>query len=223
MPLEAGNSEATIRRNIKTEIAAGKSQKQAEAIALNKARSDSFAEQPTQRVPGKPLNYAAARKDAAEATGTAKLDAALNCATAIMDRMDARKDAQVDPDTDGATTLLAGLNAWINREYNTAVAAKFVSAVGSKTKITAAEARAGAKAAGVSNVRALLAAGTWRPRADARKDAAGTKYKVAMVGKYNERVTKEVMAVDREDAKKKARAAAGLTSAATITSMVLVD
>lgn len=37
-PLKRGSSKATISQNIKTEIAAGKPQKQAVAIALNTAR-----------------------------------------------------------------------------------------------------------------------------------------------------------------------------------------
>lgn len=37
MPLKNGSSKAVIQQNIKTEIAAGKPQKQAVAIALNKA------------------------------------------------------------------------------------------------------------------------------------------------------------------------------------------
>jgi type III secretion system FlhB-like substrate exporter len=38
MPLEKGKSRAAVSKNIKTEMAAGKGQKQAVAIALNVAR-----------------------------------------------------------------------------------------------------------------------------------------------------------------------------------------
>ena len=38
MPLEKGRSRAAVSRNIKTEMEAGKNQKQAVAIALNTAR-----------------------------------------------------------------------------------------------------------------------------------------------------------------------------------------
>jgi hypothetical protein len=41
MPLKQGKSRETISENIKTEIAAGKPQKQAVAIALNTARRSS--------------------------------------------------------------------------------------------------------------------------------------------------------------------------------------
>ena len=98
MPLEAGNSEATIGRNIATERAAGKPAKQAEAIALNKARGDAFATQPDQTDTGK--GYLKARADAASASDFAtKLDAALTCADALCDRMDMRMKARKDADT----------------------------------------------------------------------------------------------------------------------------
>ena len=42
MPLQKGNSKQAISNNIKTEMAAGKPQKQAIAIALNTARRAGF-------------------------------------------------------------------------------------------------------------------------------------------------------------------------------------
>lgn len=41
MPLKTGDSRATVSSNIRTEIGAGKPQKQAVAIALNEARRTS--------------------------------------------------------------------------------------------------------------------------------------------------------------------------------------
>ena len=46
MPLKSGDSRQAVSANIKTELAAGKPQKQAEAIALNKARRDSTTKRP---------------------------------------------------------------------------------------------------------------------------------------------------------------------------------
>jgi hypothetical protein len=40
MPLEQGNSQAAISKNIATEVAAGKPQKQAVAIALHTAKDE---------------------------------------------------------------------------------------------------------------------------------------------------------------------------------------
>lgn len=40
MPLESGSSQATISKNIATEVRAGKPEKQAAAIAYSKARGD---------------------------------------------------------------------------------------------------------------------------------------------------------------------------------------
>lgn len=42
MPLENGTSQQTIGNNVKTEIAAGKPQKQAVAIAENQARNSDY-------------------------------------------------------------------------------------------------------------------------------------------------------------------------------------
>jgi hypothetical protein len=41
MPLKKGSSQATVSQNIRTEISAGRPQKQAVAIALNTARGSS--------------------------------------------------------------------------------------------------------------------------------------------------------------------------------------
>jgi len=49
MPLKAGSSPKTISANIKTEIAAGKPQKQAVAIALTTARRSSGAPPPPRK------------------------------------------------------------------------------------------------------------------------------------------------------------------------------
>lgn len=43
MPLAKGKSKETVRKNIKTEMKAGKPQKQAVAIALNQARKSAKA------------------------------------------------------------------------------------------------------------------------------------------------------------------------------------
>lgn len=51
MPLKKGKSPATVGKNIKTEIAAGKPQKQAVAIALNTARKSGARIPPPKRKP----------------------------------------------------------------------------------------------------------------------------------------------------------------------------
>lgn len=56
MPLKEGNSEATVSANIATEINAGKPPKQAEAIALAKARGDMDAGSQTRKFPGYTLS-----------------------------------------------------------------------------------------------------------------------------------------------------------------------
>ena len=43
MPLESGKSEKAFKHNVKTEIAAGKPQKQAVAIAYSKKRGDNMS------------------------------------------------------------------------------------------------------------------------------------------------------------------------------------
>lgn len=63
MPLKKGTSRATVRQNVKTEMAHGKPQRQAVAIALNQARrSGASIPQPKRRSPtvrtGKFLDYA---------------------------------------------------------------------------------------------------------------------------------------------------------------------
>lgn len=55
MPLKKGKSPKTVSANIKTEIAAGKPQRQAVAIALNTARQ-SGAKIPPKKSSRKPVN-----------------------------------------------------------------------------------------------------------------------------------------------------------------------
>lgn len=45
MPLKSGSSEKTVSSNVKTEMGAGKSQKQSVAIALSKARESKGGKQ----------------------------------------------------------------------------------------------------------------------------------------------------------------------------------
>ena len=54
MPLKEGSSEKTIASNIRTEIAAGRPQKQAVAIALNTAKkSQPMSKQPMLKTSGR--------------------------------------------------------------------------------------------------------------------------------------------------------------------------
>lgn len=51
MPLESGSSESAISHNIKTEVEAGKLQKQAVAIALSEAGESNHDEEPGSLIP----------------------------------------------------------------------------------------------------------------------------------------------------------------------------
>ena len=53
MPLKSGSSKETVSSNIKTEIAAGKPQKQAVAIALSEARRTGGTHESTKERLGK--------------------------------------------------------------------------------------------------------------------------------------------------------------------------
>lgn len=61
MPLKAGKSKKVISKNIKTEMAAGKPQKQAVAIALNKAGVSKTKPTAQQRFEAKRMKQGAKR------------------------------------------------------------------------------------------------------------------------------------------------------------------
>ncbi len=68
MPLESGSSRETMSKNIKTEIAAGKPQKQAVAIAYSKAGKDE-AQPGMVTAPSAAAAPGAVRKPAKDASG----------------------------------------------------------------------------------------------------------------------------------------------------------
>lgn len=150
MPLETGNSREIIGRNIATERAAGKPEKQAVAIALNKSRGDALV-------------------DAAERLAHgAKVDACLDAAAAMCGRRVQAQRPGIARSDSNSSFVKSLLNGSRHKEHE-ALARKIAATVEVSAKLASGQRSFGVTAAQERRLREYAMLGVRPPASDRTK------------------------------------------------------